>query len=169
MENRFRHWSQVDGRTPTTNSLHQGTPGQHWMSARPMSAHFLHDLHPCFTTGFDGFAPVFGEGLVWGLVRPCEWHYSRWWASYDSPNRSNSSHGSHLPDGPGQGLRWYCSDRARTRFYMMHVARFIQNSVAYKPELRVATGLYKQNQGRTGFESLLPSARRSCFRDSRSS
>ena len=58
--------SQVDGRTPTTNSLHQGTPGQHWMSARPMSAHFLHDLHPCFT-GFDGFAPVFGEGLVVGL------------------------------------------------------------------------------------------------------
>ena len=54
---------QVDGRTHTTNTPHQGTPGQHWMSARPMSAHFLHDLRPCFP-GFDGFAPVFGEGLV---------------------------------------------------------------------------------------------------------
>ena len=59
--NMRQNQSQVGGRTPTTNSPHQGTPGQHWMSARPMSAHFLHDLHPCFA-GFGGFAPVLREG-----------------------------------------------------------------------------------------------------------
>ena len=60
--NMRQNQSQVDGRTHTTNSPHQ-TPGQHRMSARPMSAHFLHDLHLCFT-GFGGLAPVLGEGLA---------------------------------------------------------------------------------------------------------
>ena len=47
---------QVDGRTHTTNTPHQGTPGQHWMSARAMSAHFFTSLHPCLTQSgtYDG-------------------------------------------------------------------------------------------------------------------
>ena len=32
----------------TTNSPHQGTPGQHWTRARAMSAHFFTSLYPCF-------------------------------------------------------------------------------------------------------------------------
>ena len=40
------------------------------------------------------------------------------------------------PKPPG-GL----SVRSRARFYMMHVARFIQSSVSYKPERRVRTGI----------------------------
>ena len=93
---------QVDDRTHTTNTPRQDTHGQHWMSARAMSAHFFTSLHPCFTQSgtYDG---VGKQGLVrhsQPLLRPVhESHHSQY---IDRKTRRSPCRWSHTGRCDGQ-------------------------------------------------------------------
>ena len=96
------------GRTHTTNTPRQDTHGQHWMSARAMSAQFFTSLHPCFTQSgtYDG---VGKQGLVrhsQPLLRPVhESHHSQY---IDRKTRRSPT----LPMVPHRTLRWPNTHRA---------------------------------------------------------
>ena len=89
---------QVDGRTHTTNTPHQGTPGQRWMSVRAMSAHFFTSLHPCLTQSgtYDGV-----ESRGWSDTHS---HCSAQFTSLITPNISIERPDAHLADGPTQDV-----------------------------------------------------------------
>ena len=99
--------SEVGGHTHTTNTSRQDTHGQHWMSARAMSAQFFTSLHPCFAQSgtYDG---VGKQGLVRHsqlLLRPVhESHHSQY---IDRKTRQTLT----LPMVPHRTLRWPNSDR----------------------------------------------------------
>ena len=89
---------QVGGRTHTTNTPHQGTPGQRWMSVRAMSAHFFTSLHPCLTQSgtYDGV-----ESRGWSDTHS---HCSAQFTSLITPNISIERPDAHLADGPTQDV-----------------------------------------------------------------
>ena len=89
---------QVDGRTHTTNTPRQDTHGQHWMSARAMSAHFFTSLHPCLTQSgtYDGV-----ESRGWSDTHS---HCSAQFTSLITPNISIERPDAHLADGPTQDV-----------------------------------------------------------------
>jgi hypothetical protein len=103
--------SEGGGRTHTTNTPRQDTHGQHWMSARAMSAHFFTSLHPCFTQSgtYDG---VGKQGLVrhsQPLLRPVhESHHSQY---IDRKTRRSPCRWSHTGRCDGQ------THTVPTRFY----------------------------------------------------
>ena len=90
--------SEVDGRTHTTNTPRQDTHGQHWMSARAMSAHFFTSLHPCLTQSgtYDGV-----ESRGWSDTHS---HCSAQFTSLITPNISIERPDAHLADGPTQDV-----------------------------------------------------------------
>ena len=102
---------QVNDRTHTTNTPRQDTHGQHWMSARAMSAHFFTSLHPCLAQSgtYDG---VGKQGLVrhsQPLLRPVhESHHSQY---IDRKTRRSPCRWSHTGRCDGQ------PQTAPTRFY----------------------------------------------------
>ena len=99
---------QVDGRTHTTNTPHhQGTPGQHWKSARAMSAHFFTSLNPCLA-----------QSGTYGGVDSRGWSGTRSYCSAQlksliTPNIPIERPGAHLADPmvPRRVLRWPNKDR----------------------------------------------------------
>ena len=111
---------QVDGRTHTTNTPRQDTHGQHWMSARAMSAHFFTSLHPCFTQSgtYDG---VGKQGLVrhsQPLLRPVhESHHSQY---IDRKTRRSPCRWSHTGRCDGQ------PQTVPTRFALTHVFHYVR-------------------------------------------
>ena len=90
--------SEVGGRTHTTNTPRQDTHGQHWMSARAMSAHFFTSLHPCLTQSgtYDGV-----ESRAWSDTHS---HCSAQFTSLITPNISIERPDAHLADGPTQDV-----------------------------------------------------------------
>ena len=105
---------QVDGRTHTTNTPHQGTPGQRWMSARAMSAHFFTSLHPCLTQSgtYDGV-----ESRGWSDTHS---HCSAQFTSLITPNISIERPDAHLADGPTQDVAM-ANHRPYLRFRLIPV------------------------------------------------
>ena len=93
---------QVNDRTHTTNTPRQDTHGQHWMSARAMSAHFFTSLHPCFTQS-GTYDEVGKQGLVrhsQPLLRPVhESHHSQY---IDRKTRRSPCRWSHTGRCDGQ-------------------------------------------------------------------
>ena len=89
---------QVNDRTHTTNTPRQDTHGQHWMSARAMSAHFFTSLHPCLTQSgtYDGV-----ESRGWSDTHS---HCSAQFTSLITPNISIERPDAHLADGPTQDV-----------------------------------------------------------------
>ena len=124
---------QVDGRTHTTNSPHQGTPGQHWTRAMAMSAHFFTSLHPCFKESgtCDG---VGKQGLVrhsQSPLRPVfESHDSQYIDRKTRRSPFRWSHSLTLPRAPRT---------VRTAFYMMCRDVPSITGVSSIPYVRVAT------------------------------
>ena len=89
---------QVNDRTHTTNTPRQDTHGQHWMSARAMSAHFFTSLHPCLTQSgtYDGV-----ESRGWSDTHS---HCSAQFTTLITPNISIERPDAHLADGPTQDV-----------------------------------------------------------------
>ena len=89
-------------RTHTTNTPRHDTHGQHWMSARAMSAHFFTSLHLCFTQS-GTYGGVGKQGLVrhsQPLLRPVhESHHSQY---IDRKTRRSPCRWSHTGRCDGQ-------------------------------------------------------------------
>ena len=90
---------QVDGRTHITSTPHQGTPGQHWMSARAMSAHFFTSLSASYLTQSGTYDGVESRG--WSDTHS---HCAAQFTSLITPNISFERPGAHLADGPTQDV-----------------------------------------------------------------
>ena len=119
---------QVDGRAHATNSPHQGTPGQHWMSARAMSAHFFTSLHSCFAESgtCDG---VGKQGLVRHLLSPLRPGFESRHSQYiDRKTRRPPCRWSHSVTFPR------APQTVRTSFYMTRPTNMTRPNI---PELRV--------------------------------
>ena len=88
----------MDGRTHTTNTPHKGSSGQHWMSARAMSAHFFTSLNPCLSQSgtYDGV-----ESRGWSDTHS---HCSAQFTTLITPNISIERPDAHLADGPTQDV-----------------------------------------------------------------
>ena len=133
---------QVGGRTHTTNTPHQGTPGQHWMSVRALSAHFFTSLHPCLTQSgtYDGV-----ESRGWSDTHS---HYSAQFTSLITPNISIERPGAHLADGPTQDAAMAKHTPCLRDFTEVHGYRPNIPGVPLKPELRVSVASIASGRNR---------------------
>ena len=128
---------QVNDRTHTTNTPRQDTHGQHWMSARAMSAHFFTSLHPCLTQSgtYDGV-----ESRGWSDTHS---HCSAQFTTLITPNISIERPDAHLADGPTQDVAM-ANHRPCLRGFKAHaVSASSITGVSSTPE---RTGSGKQNR-----------------------